>query len=140
MKTLQFSVLLVGLLALSGDVIAFDESTPILCASLDVRECVDGSGCERTLPEEVNAPTFIRIDLGKETVRIGQSTPPEKARHFERSNGRYILQGVDHGNPDVDSDGVAWTIVIENDTARMVATAAIHQAAIVIFGACTETD
>jgi hypothetical protein len=124
---------------LSSQLVAFDESIPILCASIDVQECIDGAGCERVLPEEVNAPMFIRVDLREETVSVRKSDPPQKARHFERSNGRYVLQGVDHGSPDVDSDGVAWTIVLENDTARMVATAAIHQAAIVIFGACTET-
>jgi hypothetical protein len=115
------------------------ESSPFLCASIDVQECIDGGKCERVLPEEVNAPVFFRVDIQEQTVGISKSGAPLSANHFEETPGRFILQGIDFESADVDSDSVAWTIVLEKETSRMVATAVITQAAIVIFGACTNT-
>ena len=133
--------IITGLAALfllaSASALALDTSEPVLCASIDVHECVDGGACSDVLPEDVNAPTFFRIDLKKQTVRVTKSGDPEEAANFDRLSGRYVLQGVDHGAPD-DTDGVAWSIQIEEDTARLAATALTRQAAIIIFGACTE--
>jgi hypothetical protein len=122
---------------LAGSATALDTSKPLLCASIDVNECVDGNGCSEVLAEEVDAPTFFRIDLGKKQVRVTKDGLPTKIEHLEEIEGRIVMQGVEEGNPDV-NDGTGWTITIERDTARMVATATLHQAAIVIFGACTE--
>ena len=116
---------------------ALSPDAEILCASIDVHECVDGGRCASVLPEAVNAPTFLRIDLQKKQVRVRDSQPPATAEHFEEVAGRIVMQGVQENRPD-GSDGAAWTLMIEQDTGRMVATAATRQAAVVIFGACTE--
>ena len=79
-----------------------------------------GSGCRDVMPEEVGAPTFFRLDLEKQTVHILKSEKPEKAEHFE------------------EVDGAAWTLMVEQNTGRLIGTAATRQVAIVIFGACTE--
>ena len=52
--------------------------------------------------------------------------------------GSLVLQGVEDGHED-EKDGTGWTISIATQTGRMVGTAAADRAAIVIFGACTET-
>lgn len=124
-------------LACSGPSLALDSSAPILCATTDTRECVDGSGCREVLPEEVNVPTFFRLDLKKGTVHVLKSEEPNKAEHYEEVDGRIVMQGVQDGLPDV-TDGAAWTLMVEQETGRMVGTAATLQAAIVLFGACTE--
>jgi len=124
-------------LLFAGSAAAIDTSKPLLCASIEVNECIDGYGCSEVLAEEVDAPTFFRIDLGKKQVRVTKDGPATKIEHMEEVEGRIVMQGVEEGNPDVD-DGTGWTITIEQDTARLVATAATRQAAIVIFGACTE--
>ncbi len=56
---------------------------------------------------------------------------------MEDGEGRTVLQGVDPGTPDL-ADGSGWTISIEDDTGRMTITAITRQAAVVIFGTCTE--
>ena len=124
-------------LACSGTALALDSSAPILCASVDVHECVDGGRCKEVLPEDVSAPTFFRLDLKKQTVQVLKSEEANKAEHFEELDGRIVMQGVQDGRPDRE-DGAAWTLMVEQDTGRLVATAATRQAAVVIFGACTE--
>ncbi len=124
-------------LLLAGSAAAIDMSNPILCASLDVHECVDGAGCTEVLAEEVDAPTFLRIDLNKKQIKVTESGQPSRIELVEALDGRIVMQGIEDGNPDID-DGTGWTISIEEDTGRMVATAVVRQGAIVIFGACTK--
>jgi len=130
---------LVGLVALlsAGSVSAMDTAKPFLCASVQVNECIDGRGCEAVLPEEVNAPTFLRVDVRKREIRVLKDAPATKIRSVSRIESRLVLQGAEDGNPR-QPDGTGWTLSIENDTGRFVATAAILQGAVVIFGACTE--
>ena len=104
---------------------------------MDVHECVDGSGCQEVLPEAVNAPTFFRLDLKKKHLIVRKDEAPNKAEVSRDLDGRIVMQGVAEGG-EASNGGVAWTVMVEHDTARMVATASTRQAAIVIFGACTE--
>ena len=127
--------LLFGLLAASAS--ALDTSKTILCASLEVLECVDGEACEAVLPEEVGAPTFMRINVKKKEVKASVERPPSRIDHIEEVDDRLVLQGVEDGRDD-EKDGAGWTISIHKETARMVAAVTLDQAAIVIFGACTE--
>ena len=133
------SKLLIGVVTLlsAGSAWALDTSKPVLCASMQVNECIDGRGCEAVLPEEVNAPTFLRVDVRNKVIRILKDAPGSKIRSVSRIENRLVLQGAEDGNPR-QPDGAGWTISIENDTGRFVATAAVLQGAIVIFGACTE--
>ncbi len=124
-------------LVTSGSAFGFETSEPILCASVDVYECVDGGTCTKVIPEAVNAPTFFRLDLKKETVQVTKAGGPNKATTFKHLEGRYVMQGVDEGQLR-ESDGIAWSIQVEEDTARFVATSITRQATITIFGACTE--
>jgi hypothetical protein len=116
---------------------ALDTSKTILCASLEVLECVDGADCEAVFPEEVGAPTFMRINVKKKEVKASVERPPSRIDHIEEVEDRLVLQGVEDGRDD-ERDGAGWTISIHKSTGRMTATVALDQAAIVIFGACTE--
>ncbi len=133
------SKLLISVVTLlsAGSAWALDTSKPFLCASMQVNECIDGRGCEAVLPEEVNAPTFLRVDVRNKVIRILKDAPGSKIRSISRIENRLVLQGAEDGNPR-QPDGAGWTLSIENDTGRFVATAAVLQGAIVIFGACTE--
>ncbi|UCH48975.1 MAG: hypothetical protein JSU95_04030 [Betaproteobacteria bacterium] len=134
--TSRFLVGLIAMLA-AGSASAIDTSKPFLCASMQVYECIDGRGCEAVLPEDVAAPTFMRVNVRAKEIRVLKDAPPTKIRGVARIEDRLILQGAEDGNPNR-PDGVGWTLSIENDTGRFVATAAILQGAINIFGACTE--
>ena len=133
------SKLLISVVTLlsAGSAWALDTSKPFLCASMQVNECIDGRGCEAVLPEEVNAPTFLRVDVRNKVIRVLKDAPGTKIRSVSQIENRLVLQGAEDGNPR-QPDGTGWTLSIENDTGRFVATAAVLQGAIVIFGACTE--
>ena len=126
-----------GLLAFAGSATALDTSEPFLCAVAQVNECLDGSGCERVLPEAVGAPTFIWVDVKKNRIRTNQNSDGARIANKMELDGRHILQGAEDGNPDV-IDGAGWTLSIEDSTGRFAAAIAIEQATLSLFGACTE--
>ena len=117
--------------------VALDKSEPLLCASIQVNECVDGAGCRAVLPEDVNAPTFFWVDLQKKEIRASKDGATTAIERIEDVEGRTVLQGADPGSEDP-ADGSGWTMTIEDDTGRMTSTATTRQAAVVIFGTCTE--
>ena len=135
---IRFS-LMAGILAtlVAGPVWAIDTSKPFLFASVQVYECIDGRGCEAVLPEEVNAPTFMRVDVGRKQIRVLKDAPPTRIRSVTRIENRLILQGAEDGNPR-QPDGTGWTFSIEEDTGRFAAAVTILQGSVSIFGACTE--
>jgi len=139
MKATDKFILLTGVVAAlaSGPASAIDTSKPFLCASMQVHECIDGRACEAVLPEEVNVPTFMRVDVKGREIRVLKDAPPTKIRSIAKIEDRLVLQGAEDGNPR-QPDGTGWTMSIENDTGRFVATATLLQGAVVIFGACTE--
>lgn len=137
MNYLSRICLAVACALLAGNAAAIDTSQPLLCAAIEINECIDGLGCSEVLAEEVDAPTFLRVHIGKKQIRVTKEGPVTKVEHLEEVEGRIIMQGVEEGNPDVD-DGTGWTISIEQDTGRLVATAVTQQAAVIFFGACTE--
>lgn len=117
--------------------VALDMSEPVLCATTQVFECVDGKGCSAVLPEAVNAPTFFRVDTKKSQLRVFKDAPPTKIVTQTKVENRIVLQGAEDGAAER-SDGAGWTLSIETQTGRFVATIAVEQASISLFGACTE--
>jgi hypothetical protein len=131
-------VLAIAFSLVAANAAALDTSKILLCASLEVHECVDGSPCAEVRPEDVGAPTFIWIDFDEREIRASVEGRASKIDHMEEVEDRLVLQGVEDGREDLE-DGSGWAISIDTNTGRMVGTAAVSQAAIVIFGACTET-
>jgi len=138
MKNILKSVSAFALGLFAANAMALDTSKILLCASLEVHECVDGEACRTVQPEDVDAPTFIWIDFEEKELRSGAGSRTSQIDHIEEVEDRIVLQGVEDGHEDA-RDGTGWTISIGTQTGRMVGTAAVEQAAIVIFGACTET-
>ncbi len=135
----RFQSILVGISALTfaTSALAISTNEPFLCASMQVWECIDGAACETVLPEEVAAPTFMRVNVKQQEIRIFEDQEPSKIAHVASVEGRLILQGADESDED-HPDGAGWTVSIEQDTGRFVGTATLLQGAVVIFGACTE--
>jgi hypothetical protein len=125
--------------AAASSAVALDTSKPFLCAVAQVNECLDGLGCEQVLPEVVNAPTFIWVDVKKKLIRINQDTGGSGIATVTRLSGRHILQGTEEIDSKAPSNA-AWTLSIEDDTGRFVGAAALQQASITLFGACTELE
>jgi hypothetical protein len=133
-----FIALLPGLALVSFDAAAIDTSRPVLCASISVQECEDGGECRSVLAEDVSVPTFFRVDMKNREIKIlktGKGTHIDSSGQLE---DQLVLQGVDQGDPESENDGTGWTISINGSTARFVATLTANQAAVVVFGACTE--
>jgi hypothetical protein len=126
-----------GLCLVTGTALAVDADKTILCAVTQVEDCIVGGGCETVQPEDVNAPTFLRVNLKKNEIVVRPSQPPTKIEHREQVENRLMLQGAEDGNENR-PDGVGWTLSIGMDTGRFVAAIAATDASITLFGACTE--
>lgn len=127
-----------GCCLLAGNAFAFDESKIILCATTQVQECIaDNQGCNSVKPEDVNAPTFMRINLKKNEIVIRPSQPATEIEHREQVENRLILMGAEDGSED-QPDGVGWAISINQESGRFVTAVAGAEASLTLFGACTE--
>ncbi len=131
--------LLVGFSVVPAMAQDFDGSKPLLCASMDIRECDRGKACETRQAIDVNAPQFLRIDFAENRLDGRRADGTESTTAIERIenvDNKIILQGVEDGAEGV-RDGLGWSLAIAMDTGRMVLTGAGDDVAFVIFGACT---
>jgi hypothetical protein len=111
----------------------FDGTKPMLCASLDVLECVDGRDCDMVTAESVDAPQFITVDLKNKELKLNRSGRPQSAqlRNRENLNGRLLVQGVGT------ETGLGWTLSVDEESGKFVVSASGDEVAFIIFGACT---
>ena len=137
MKSTRLCLSGLALALTAAPALAIDTSAPLLCATLQVDECIDGQGCKKVLHEEVNAPTFVRLDVGKKTLATSTRATPTQIESVRQIGNRMILQGIAEVGEER-SEGRGWTLALEADTGRFVATVTITQGAIILFGACTE--
>ncbi len=128
MQTIRNIVLLsVSLLALPALAADFDGSKPLLCATQAALDCARGDDCAAGLPEEIGAPTFMRIDLAKKAV-IGPHTTSDILLQ-DKSGKQLLLQGREAG--------FGWTIVVDQEGGEMTVTLTNRNGAYVLYGACT---
>jgi hypothetical protein len=139
MKTAIRTLLTSGGLLCAAGAAALDIADPFLCAVSQVNECLDGFGCEAVLPEAVNAPTFIWVDVKKKQIRTNHDSTGSRISNIKELDGRHVLQGASDGTGQ-SVDGSGWTLSIEDETGRFVGAIALQQASITIFGACTELE
>ena len=116
----------------------FDGSKPLVCTVITVSECLAGEECKAVLPEDVNLPRYLWVDVAKKTIQDkkagdGRKSPIESVKRVE---GKLILQGAEEGRPDV-RDGFGWTVAIMEDSGQMVLSASGDMMAISAFGVCT---
>ncbi len=118
----------------------FDGSKPLLCASVNLNECIPGVGCETVTADNINAADFFRIDVKKKTITVSarnQSRPPQRIKSSAKTDHLLVIQGSDNGVEGVRDDGLAWSIAIDKISGKMVVTASGDEVAFVIFGSCT---
>jgi len=117
----------------------FDGSKELLCAVMDLVECIPGGKCQQVTAEEVGIPNFLRIDFEKKKLRATFADGSKKnsaINNLEKIDGKVILQGAEDGIKDV-RDGLGWSLAIDEETGKMVLTASGDAVAFVMFGACT---
>jgi hypothetical protein len=116
----------------------YDGSKPFLCAMIDVMECVPVAGCQRVSADAIDAPRFIKVDVGKNTMsaRFAGSERTSKIERHESVDNKLMLQGVEDGL-EKERDGIGWTLSVAKDRGDMVLTGSGDNVGFVIFGSCT---
>ena len=117
----------------------FDGSEPVICASMDIMECVPAGSCQRVSADDAGIPRFLRIDFAGQQITRTRPDGDDVSSQIERSetiDGRLILQGAEDGIEGV-PDGIGWSLSIDEENGDMVLTGSGEQVAFVIFGACT---
>ena len=124
---------------LAGD---FDGSKPLLCALIEVIECIPVEGCDRVTPEAANLPKFLAINFEEKKIVVphgsqkGRTTAIERLEHID---GKLIIQGAEDGVEGV-RDGMGWSMAINQESGDMVLTASGDKVGFVVFGACTPAE
>ena len=116
-----------ALLAMPALAADFDGSKPLLCATQSALDCSRGDDCAAGLPEEVGAPTFMRIDLAKKAV-VGPNTTTDILLQ-EKSAKQLLLQGREAG--------FGWTIAVDQASGELTVSLTNRNGAYVLYGACT---
>jgi hypothetical protein len=104
----------------------FDGSKLLICAPVEAMDCGPGVACEKSTPDELGAPAFIRIDVAKKAVIGPKRTSPIQV--VEKTDEQLLLQGTELG--------YGWTLALDQDTGRIAITLVNREGAIVLFGAC----
>jgi hypothetical protein len=136
--TAGLSMLLPGLpltLLAAGD---YDGSKPMMCASIEIVECVPRGGCQPVPAESVDAPRFIEVDVSRNIIsaRFANGKRSSEIERTESVDGKLMLQGVEDGR-ETERDGIGWTLSITEERGDMVLTGSGDNVAFVIFGSCT---
>lgn len=108
----------------------FDGAAPLVCAAMTVSECLADGRCQRRNAERVNFPALFKVDV--KAMKLWE-LGPEKARetairNLDRANNKMILSGAEGER--------GWTVLINEASGKMSATAAGDGEGFVIFGQC----
>lgn len=137
MTKLFSSILACGLLAVSLPSVSadYDGSRKLLCATQYVSQCDAGTDCVNVSPASVNVPDFFLIDAAGKVISAIHDERSTAIQLVDHIDGKLMLLGADDGVADV-RDGMAWSVSINEDTGKMVLSAAGDGFAMVVFGAC----
>jgi hypothetical protein len=129
-KPLVASTLITALAGTAGLAAAgpFDGSRPFLCAVTTIMECDAAGQCERQIPDGVNSPKFVRVDLAAQAVSAdaGKKSQLKSMAHVD---GELILQGSENGR--------GWSATVDEETGRMAAAVVDNDYTFSLFGSCT---
>ena len=105
----------------------FDGSKKLICAPVDVHECVEGSRCRSFTPRTAGAPEFLRVDVGAKQISGPKRTT--QIANVVKGDQQILLTGteLDWG----------WTLAIDSTDGAMTLTLADRDGAYVLFGSCT---
>ena len=111
---------------------SFDGSTELVCAAMQSAQCSYGADCINGTAEDIDFPTFIRINVKKNTITATEEYGRDavtRIKQIIRTEGYLILQGVEQGR--------GWSLSLNQATGKMVMTASGDGEGFAVFGACT---
>lgn len=124
---MRWTLLTAALLSSPGFAGDFDGSKNLICAAVEVMDCMPGAQCLKGTPDDIGAPAFMRIDFRKKTVSGPRQASPIEA--LENGEGQLLLRGTEFGH--------GWTMALDHESGRMAATLTDRHGAFVMFGSCT---
>ena len=110
-------------MASAGD---FDGSKLLICAPVEAFDCAAGEECTKGRPEDIGAPSFLRIDVAQKVIIGPKRTSPILS--LDKSDDQLLLQGKELG--------YAWTLVLDQESGTLAATMVNREGAFVLFGSC----
>lgn len=107
------------------------DSKPLLCFVIKAIECGLENGCNEGTAESIDIPQFIQVDLKKNiisTTRASKVKRESTIKNLQRVDGKIFMQGVENGR--------SWSMVIEETSGKMSASAIEERVSFAVFGAC----
>lgn len=124
----QSIVLMICYLAITPAVASdFDGSKPLICATIEARDCVLGKTCYAATPRKIGAPSFVRINFAKKTI-IGPERTTTIAS-MEKNENQLLMQGTEIGH--------GWAFAINQANGDFSASLTNIDGTFLLFGACT---
>jgi hypothetical protein len=108
------------------------DSKPLLCSVIKAYECGLESGCIEGTAESIDIPQFIQVDFKNNkisTTRANKVKRESTINNLQRVDGKIFMQGVENGR--------GWSMVIEETSGKMSASALEERVSFTVFGACT---
>lgn len=109
-----------------------DNTKPLFCSVIKAIECGLENGCSEGTAESIDLPQFIQVDLIKNiisTTRTSKVKRESKVKNLQKIDGKLFMQGVERGR--------GWSMVIDENSGKMSASAIEERVSFVAFGACT---
>jgi hypothetical protein len=126
MKRLTMAVMGMALAA-SAAAADFDGSRKLICAPVQVMDCMAGEGCEKGIPGEFGAPAFMRVDVqGK---KVAGTKVQSDILGVDRNEKQLLLNGRELG--------YGWVMAIDAKSGEMTVTMTNRLGAFIMFGNCT---
>ena len=135
-RTLNFAVLVTGILGTTVAAADFDGSDPLICSFGQVVECDAGSSCRVVSRASVDAPDFVKLNFKNKqlvSTTAGEDSPADDMIVTDLTTHLMVqgTQGTGQGN------ALGYSLSIDQATGQMVAAGAGENAGFIIFGACT---
>jgi hypothetical protein len=109
---------------------AIDGSSPCLCAITKAVECDSQGECVEIRSEDVNIPTFIKVDFKNKVLKgVDTDSRTTAIKNFEQGDGHMILQGAENQR--------VWSMMVTSETGKMSGSVSGEGYGFLLFGACT---
>lgn len=107
----------------------------LLCATQSVKLCMETDGCFDVMPEELDVPQFMIVDLKKKMLSTtqasshGRTTPVSVA---ERGKGLIGMQGMENER--------LFSLIIDESTGKLTASISSDGFTVSVYGECTDAS
>jgi len=115
-----------------------DVDETVICATQEIHVCVLYQGCTEVKPPEINAPDFIKVDLKKMEITARRYDGTYGSLEIDKKTllpKLLLLEGV-KPDPEVLTDGLAYSVAIHVDTGRMAGAITTTEAVYSFLGVC----